>query len=49
MHDVIIAAADPETALSAGLKVDSEASPPAVVQGIQDGSIDLKSPDTTVA
>ena len=49
MHEVISAAVDPTTALSVGLKVDSEALPPAVVQGIQDGSIDLKSPDTTVA
>lgn len=49
MHEVIRTAVDPTTALSVGLKVDSEALPPAVVQGIQDGSIDLKSPDTTVA
>jgi len=49
MHEVIGTAVDPTTALSVGLKVDSEALPPAVVQGIQDGSIDLKSPDTTVA
>lgn len=49
MHEVIRTVVDPTTALSVGLKVDSEALPPAVVQGIQDGSIDLKSPDTTVA
>lgn len=49
MHEVIRTAVDPTTALSVGLKVDAEALPPAVVQGIQDGSIDLKSPDTTVA
>ncbi|MDM0117647.1 c-type cytochrome [Variovorax sp. J22R133] len=49
MHEVIGAAVDPVTALSVGLKVDAEALPPAVVQGIQDGSIDLHSPDTTVA
>ncbi|OWW20904.1 c-type cytochrome [Noviherbaspirillum denitrificans] len=49
MHDVISAAVDPVTALSVGLKVDAEALPPAVVQGIQNGSIDLKSPETTVA
>jgi mono/diheme cytochrome c family protein len=49
MHEVIRAAVDPTTALSVGLKVDSEALPPAVVQGIQKGSISLKSPDTTVA
>ncbi|MBN9460190.1 MAG: c-type cytochrome [Burkholderiales bacterium] len=49
MHEVIAAAVDPLTALSVGLKVDAEALPPAVVQGIRDGSIDLASPDTTVA
>ncbi|MCZ4316166.1 c-type cytochrome [Comamonadaceae bacterium G21597-S1] len=49
MHEVIAAAVDPLTALSVGLKVDSEALPPAVVQGISDGSIDLTSPQTTVA
>ena len=49
MHEVIGAAVDPTTALSVGLKVDAEALPPAVVQGIQDGSISLTSPDTTVA
>jgi mono/diheme cytochrome c family protein len=49
MHEVISAAVDPVTALSVGLKVDAEALPPAVVQGIQNGSVDLKSPATTVA
>ena len=49
MHEVIAAAVDPVTALAVGLKVDAEALPPAVVQGIQDGSIDLRSPATTVA
>ena len=49
MHEVIAAAVDPVTALSVGLKVDAEALPPAVVQGIQDGSVDLESPATTVA
>ena len=49
MHEVVRSAVDPVTALSVGLKVDSEALPPAVVQGIQNGSIDLKSPATTVA
>jgi mono/diheme cytochrome c family protein len=49
MHEVIAAAVDPTTALSVGIKVDSEALPAAVVQGIKDGTIDLKSPDTTVA
>ncbi len=41
MHEVIATAVDPTTALSVGLKVDAEALPPAVVAGIQDGSIDL--------
>src|SRR3954467_15992798 len=49
MHEVVRSAVDPVTALSVGLKVDSEALPAAVVQGIQNGSVDLKSPATTVA
>jgi len=49
MHEVIAAAVDPATALSVGLKVDAEALPEAVKQGIVDGSIDLKSPSTTIA
>lgn len=49
MHEVISAAVDPTTALSVGLKVDADALPAAVVAGIRDGSIDLKSPATTVA
>jgi hypothetical protein len=48
MHEVIAAAVDPTTALSVGLKVDVDALPPAVQQGIKDGSVDLKSPRTTV-
>ena len=49
MNEVIQSALDPTTALSVGLKVDSEALPAAVVQGIMDGSISLTSPDTTIA
>lgn len=49
MHEVISTAVAPVTALAIGLKVDSEALPAAVVKGIQDGSVDLKSPETTVA
>lgn len=49
MHEVIRSAVDPLTALSVGLKVDAEALPAAVVAGIQDGSISLESPATTVA
>jgi len=48
MHEVIRSAVDPTTALSVGLKVDAEALPAAVVDGIKNGSVDLKSPDTTV-
>ena len=44
MHEVIAAAVDPMTALSVGLKVDAEALPPAVVDGIQNGSVDLDEP-----
>ena len=49
MHEVISAAVDPTTALSVGLKVDTDSLPSSVVQGIQNGSISLKSPATTVA
>ena len=49
MHEVISAAVDPTTALSVGLKVDTDSIPPAVVAGIQNGSISLTSPATTVA
>jgi cytochrome c5 len=49
LHEVISAAVDPVTALSVGLKVDAEALPAAVVDGIRNGSIDLTSPATTIA
>ena len=49
MHEVIQAAVDPTTALAVGLKVDAEALPPDVVQGIQSGAISLTDPATTVA
>ena len=49
MHEVISAAVDPTTALSVGLKVDAEALPEAVVRGIQDGSVSLTNPATTIA
>lgn len=48
MHDVIQSAVDPVTALSVGLKVDAEALPAAVVEGIEQGTVDLESPATTV-
>jgi cytochrome c5 len=44
-----ISTVDPTTALNVGLKVDSEALPPAVVSGIQNGSISLTDPATTIA
>jgi len=44
MHEVIPKAVDPTTALSVGLKVDSDALPPGLIE-----SADLKSPATTVA
>ncbi len=49
MNEVIESAVDPMTALSVGLKVDSEALPEAVVTGIEDGSISLTDPTTTLA
>jgi mono/diheme cytochrome c family protein len=49
IHEVIQTAVDPTTALSVGLKVDAEALPAEVVQGIQSGAISLTDPATTVA
>ena len=49
IHEVIQAAVDPATALAVGLKVDAEALPAEVVQGIQSGAISLTDPATTVA
>jgi mono/diheme cytochrome c family protein len=48
MHEVIASSVDPTTALAVGLKVDADALPPAVQQGITNGSVDLKSPQTTL-
>jgi len=39
----------PKTALAVGLKVDADALPPAVVQGVKSGSISLDDPATTLA
>ena len=44
LHEVVAAAVDPVTALSVGLKVDSEVLPPGILQ-----TVDLRSPATTVA
>jgi hypothetical protein len=39
----------PKTALSVGLKVDSEALPKSIVDGIKKGTVDLNDPATTIA
>ncbi len=49
MHEVIEQQVSPTVALAVGLKVDSEALPPAVANGIRNGTVDLASPATTVA
>ena len=49
LNEPVGSAVDPTTALAVGLKVDAEALPAAVVAGIQNGSISLTSPATTVA
>lgn len=49
MHEVIRTSVSPVTALSVGLKVDVDALPPAIQAGIQNKSIDLTQPVTTVA
>ncbi len=43
------AGVSPKTALAVGLKVDVEALPPAVVDGLKQGKVDLDSVDTTLA
>src|SRR6476646_8077842 len=48
MNTVIQSAVDPTTALSVGLKVDADTLPPAVLQAIEAGQVDLHSPTTTV-
>src|SRR5581483_3350521 len=49
MNKVIESSVDPLTAASVGLKVDANALPANVVQGIQDGSVALNDPQTTLA
>lgn len=49
LHEVVANQVSPKAALSVGLKVDVEALPPEVREGIRNGSIDLDSPATTVA
>ena len=48
MHEVIRQSVSPMLALAVGLKVDADALPAEVVAGIQNGSISLSSPATTV-
>ena len=48
LHEVIATGVSPRTALSVGLKVDMEALPQAVVDGIRNGQVDLDDPATTV-
>lgn len=49
MNTVIESDVDPATALKVGLKVDMDALPPAVVDGVVNGSIPLNDPQTTLA
>jgi cytochrome c5 len=49
LERVIQQAVDPVTALSVGLKVDMDALPAEIVQGIQQHRVDLKSTATTLA
>jgi len=49
LHTVVEAAVDPTTALSVGLKVDATALPAEVVAGVEDGSLSLTEPATTLA
>lgn len=48
MHEVIPAVVDPNTALLVGLKVDADALPNHIKQGIASGAVDLNSPQTTL-
>ena len=48
MNEVIETSVSPATALSVGLKVDSEALPAAVVAAIQNGEVDLNDPQITL-
>jgi len=47
--DQVVSTVDPTTALTVGLKVDADALPASVVTGIQNGSISLTDPATTIA
>jgi hypothetical protein len=47
MHEVI-PSVDPATALAVGLKVDVDALPPAVIDALRAGQVDLKNPAVTI-
>lgn len=49
MNQVIESGVSPKTALAVGLKVDAAALPPAVVDAISKGQVDLDDPQTTLA
>ena len=49
MHQAIQQAVSPNVALSVGLKVDADALPASVKQGIANGTVDLDDPQTTLA
>jgi hypothetical protein len=49
MNKVIETAVDPLTAASVGLKIDADVLPGNIVQGIQDGTVPLDDPQTTLA
>jgi len=49
MMNVAVSTVNPTTALMVGLKVDAEAIPADVVAGVQNGTVSLTSPATTIA
>ena len=48
LHEAIARTVDPATALSVGLKVDSEALPSRVIDNLRAGTVNLKSPAVTI-
>ncbi len=48
INEVISEKVDPKSALALGLKVDSEALPQEIKDGIKNGSVDLSKPETTI-
>jgi hypothetical protein len=49
LHQAIQSSVSPAVALSVGLKVDADALPSSLVAAVSSGSVDLKSPATTLA